>query len=244
AAEAAARFGASAEVIDLRTLIPWDSKTVLNSIHKTGRLLVVHEDAKTCGFGGEIIAETVAMAFEHLRAIPARITKTDDHNPYNSMLELSIRPSVDAITQGIRNQAGQDLRFTRRSMDWSGGLGVPALRESLPPVDKKTSAATTIVGLSVPVEAEASTSGTVDVEIPRQPPTDEDATVVKILVKTGQKVKPGTPLAEMEANKGSFEVEATHEGTVSKIHAKDGDRVRVETPLVTLEVAAGVAVAH
>jgi 2-oxoisovalerate dehydrogenase E1 component len=246
AAEAAAKFGASAEVIDLRTLIPWDSKTVLNSIHKTGRLLVVHEDAKTCGFGGEIIAETVAMAFEHLRAIPSRITKTDDHNPYNFMLELSILPSVEAITQGIRDQAGQDLRFTRRSMDWSAGLGVPALRESLPPVDKKTSSATTIVGMTAPAESQPAAttmSGTVDVEIPRQSPTDEDATVVRILVKAGQKVKPGTPLAEMEANKGSFEVEATHEGTVSKIHAKDGERVRVETPLVTLEVAGGVMVA-
>jgi 2-oxoisovalerate dehydrogenase E1 component len=234
AAEEAARHGASAEIIDLRTLIPWDSKAVLNSIHKTGRLLVVHEDAKTCGFGGEIIAEVVAMGFEHLRAVPARITKSDDHNPYNYTLELAILPSIEGITKGIRDQCGQDLRLVRRSIDWSAGLGVPALREAHPPV---------AAGVGTAPEPAAVAGGTVDVEIPRQSPTDEDATVVKFLVKIGQKVKPGTPLAEMEANKGSFEVEATHEGTVSKLHAKDGDRVRVETPLVTLEVAAGTGTA-
>jgi pyruvate/2-oxoglutarate dehydrogenase complex dihydrolipoamide acyltransferase (E2) component len=69
--------------------------------------------------------------------------------------------------------------------------------------------------------------------------------VVRYLVSVGQKVKPGTPLVEMEANKGSFEVESTHEGTVSKLHQKAGDRIRVEsTTLVTLEASGGTAPAE
>jgi pyruvate dehydrogenase E2 component (dihydrolipoamide acetyltransferase) len=62
---------------------------------------------------------------------------------------------------------------------------------------------------------------------------------VKYLVAVGAKVKPGTPLVEMEANKGSFEVEATHEGTVTKLNTKPGERVHVEsTSLLTLDTGA------
>jgi 2-oxoisovalerate dehydrogenase E1 component len=237
AAAQAAKEGIEAEIIDLRTITPWDSKAVLKSVIKTGRLVVVHEDAKTAGFGAEVIAETVASAFEQLRAVPVRVAKSDDHNPYNYALELAILPSVDGILKTMREQARQDLRPGRKALDMVSGIGIGGA-----PVEKATitgAAAAVQVAQKAAAKAKAEPAAVqhVDVVVPRQSPTDEDATVVRYLVETGQKVKAGTPLVEMEANKGSFEVESTHEGVVGKLHAKAGDRVRVEAPLLSIEVA-------
>ncbi|MCY3020526.1 MAG: thiamine pyrophosphate-dependent enzyme [Planctomycetota bacterium] len=230
AAAQAAREGIEAEVIDLRTISPWDARTVLESVIKTGRLIVVHEDAKTCGFGAEIITETVGAAFEHLRAVPVRITRSDDHIPYHYSLELAVLPSAEAILAAMREQYRQDLYPGKALKALPAiGIGVAAAARVSAPVGEAEST-TPIVG--------APACRQVEVMVLRQSPTDEDATVVRFLVEVGQQVKVSTPLAEMEANKGTFEVEATHSGFVSKLHASPGDRVRVETPLVTLDVAA------
>ena len=241
AAVQAAKEGIETEIVDLRTMTPWDSKAVMESVIKTGRLLVVHEDSKTCGMGAEVIAEIVSEAFEQLRAVPARVTKSDDHNPFNYALELALLPSVDNVLKAMREQARQDLRPGRRALDSAGGIGISATAS-------KMEASKRLTGVFAPPVAKPQTEETlpaaarqIDVEAPRQSPTDEDATVLRFLVKIGQKVKAGAPLAEMEANKGSFEVEAPQDGTVAKFYAKEGDRVRVETPLVALDVAEGTA---
>ncbi|MGD0088520.1 MAG: thiamine pyrophosphate-dependent enzyme [Planctomycetota bacterium] len=235
AAAQAAREGIEAEILDLRSIVPWDTKTVLQSVIKTGRLLVVHEDGKTCGFGAEVIAELVGAAFEQLRAVPRRITRTDDHIPYNYGLELAVLPSVDAVLAALREQHRQDLRPGRRAPDTAAGIGVAA-RGALLPAAEPARPAAAAASADKAVEQ-------VDILVVRQSPTDEDATVVRYLVELGEKVQVGTPLVEMEANKGSFEVESTHEGVVSRVHARAGDRVRVQTPVLTLDVAAAPAAA-
>ncbi|HYG76434.1 MAG TPA: thiamine pyrophosphate-dependent enzyme [Planctomycetota bacterium] len=247
AAAQAAREGIEAEIIDLRTIIPWDTKAVLASVVKTGRLVVVHEDAKTCGFGAEVITETVASAFEQLRAVPARVTKTDDHNPYNYALELSILPSIDGILKVMREQTRQDLRPGRKAVDAVTGIGVAATAGRGERAASGAAMAVQTAQKSIAKEgrvtpgSEKPSVRNVDVVVPRQSPTDEDATVVRYMVEVGQKVKTGTPLVEMEANKGSFEVEAHHDGTISKLCAKPGERVRVEAPLLTIDVATSAA---
>ena len=236
AAEQAAQDGSTVEIIDMRTIIPWDSEAVLESVKKTGRLLVVHEDAKTCGFGAEILAEIVSLAFEHLRAVPARVTKTDDHNSYNYELELEILPSVESIAAAIRKQCSQNLR--------SAPAGAPAPSITTSRIAASTNGAgshheETEESPTTPVAAKRTGFGSIDIEVPRQSPTDEDATLVRYHVKIGDKVKTGQPLAEMEANKGSFDLESTHDGVVAKFHAKDGDRVLVESALLTLNIENG-----
>jgi 2-oxoisovalerate dehydrogenase E1 component len=246
AAEKAAGDGMSVEIIDLRSVNPWDVQTVMNSVKKTGRLLVVHEDAKTCGVGAEVIAEVVNEGFQYLRAVPTRITKSDDHNPYNYELELAILPSVEGIAKSIQELCRQNLKTTQHAASAGGGSSAAA-------VAKGGAGAMGAMGMGAtgraasPVAANqaasAAVSGTgtkmIDVEVPRQSPTDEDATLVRYHVKVGQKVKTGEPLAEMEANKGSFDLESTHDGVVSKLIAKEGERVHVETALLTLEVGSG-----
>lgn len=99
--QAAAESGFSAEVVDLRTLMPWDQETVLNSVAKTGRCLVVHEDLKTGGFGSEICAAIAEAAFLSLDAPISRITMPDVPSPYSPSLLASAIPDVGEIRSKI-----------------------------------------------------------------------------------------------------------------------------------------------
>jgi pyruvate dehydrogenase E1 component subunit beta len=94
AAEEVRAQGIETEVIDLRTLWPVDTETVVQSVKKTGRLVVVHEAPKACGFGGEMIAQICELAFLHLEAPPRRVTGWDTPFPYtheNEYLPLAHR---------------------------------------------------------------------------------------------------------------------------------------------------------
>ena len=76
----------SADVIDLRTLMPWDRETVLESVRRTRRCLIVHEDLRTGGFGAEIAAVVADEAFLDLDAPVARVTMPDIPSPHNPVL--------------------------------------------------------------------------------------------------------------------------------------------------------------
>ncbi|MDR6294446.1 2-oxoisovalerate dehydrogenase E1 component [Inquilinus ginsengisoli] len=101
AEEAARSSGRSVEVIDLRTLMPWDSAAVLASIARTRRCLIVHEDLRTGGFGAEIAAVVAEEAFMDLDAPVARLTMPDIPSPHNPALLDAAVPSVERIRDRI-----------------------------------------------------------------------------------------------------------------------------------------------
>jgi 2-oxoisovalerate dehydrogenase E1 component len=105
AREAVVQIGApphSVEIIDLRSIIPLDRQTILNSVKKTGKVLVLHEDAKTGGFGGEIAALIADEAFEYLDAPILRIGALDAPIPFHKNLEKEILPQVEGIAARLR----------------------------------------------------------------------------------------------------------------------------------------------
>lgn len=89
--------GHSIEVIDIRSLIPFDKETVLASVKKTGKVLVVHEDKVFSGFGAEIAATIVNEAFEYLDAPVRRVGSTFTPVGFNRILEAAILPNADKI---------------------------------------------------------------------------------------------------------------------------------------------------
>jgi 2-oxoisovalerate dehydrogenase E1 component len=89
------------ELIDLRTVAPWDRDAVLASVKKTGRCLVLHEDNLTAGFGAEIAATIAQDAFWFLDAPVQRLAPRDIPMPYHPVLLDAVLPSVDEIARTI-----------------------------------------------------------------------------------------------------------------------------------------------
>ena len=104
AAEILKAQGIDAEIIDLRTLYPMDKETIIKSVCKTGRALIVHEASKTGGLGGEISASIVeSEAFDYLKAPIKRLAGKDVPIPYNPQLEKAVVPDTDEIVEEIKS---------------------------------------------------------------------------------------------------------------------------------------------
>lgn len=93
--------GISVEVVDLRTLKPLDTKTVLASARKTGRVIIVHEACRRGGIGGDIAAMIMEEAYDDLDGPVARICGKDSAIPYNLTLESACIPTVEEIIEGV-----------------------------------------------------------------------------------------------------------------------------------------------
>jgi pyruvate/2-oxoglutarate/acetoin dehydrogenase E1 component len=91
----------SAEVIDLRTLMPWDKALVETSVAKTGRLVTIEENQITGGWGTEVVSYVASTAFERLKGPPTRVTAPDVHVPYGSDLEQRYLPSADYVARQV-----------------------------------------------------------------------------------------------------------------------------------------------
>ncbi|HKS66041.1 MAG TPA: alpha-ketoacid dehydrogenase subunit beta [Candidatus Acidoferrales bacterium] len=105
AAERLAKEGIEAEVIDLRTLLPLDGETILNSLKKTNKLLIVHEDTRTGGIAGEIAAIVCEGAFDELDGPIMRVTAPDTPVPYSPPLEERFLPNAEKVVAAARELA-------------------------------------------------------------------------------------------------------------------------------------------
>ena len=102
AAETLAAEGVSVEVVDPRTLMPYDAETILASVRKTGRLLVVDEGFRYCGFASEIIARVVESAMDALKAPPRQLTPLHTTVPFSPPMEAYMFPNPDKIVEAAR----------------------------------------------------------------------------------------------------------------------------------------------
>jgi 2-oxoisovalerate dehydrogenase E1 component len=105
AAQALEKEGISVEVLDLRSIVPYDREAILESVRKTGRALVVHEAPLLGGFGGELAAFITEEAFEHLDAPVRRVAALDSFVPFAPTLEAAVLPSTERILNALRDLA-------------------------------------------------------------------------------------------------------------------------------------------
>lgn len=99
--------GGEVEVIDLRSIVPWDRSTIAESVRKTSRLVIVHEARRTCGFGAEVAAWASEELFEWLDAPVLRLTAEDVPSPSHKALEREVTPQIEDIEEGLN-----------RTLDW------------------------------------------------------------------------------------------------------------------------------
>jgi 2-oxoisovalerate dehydrogenase E1 component beta subunit len=102
AAETLAAEGIDLEVVDLRTLAPYDRQAVLETAKKTGKVILLHEDTITGGLGGELAGLISEHAFEYLDGPLVRIAAPDTPVPYSPPLEEAFLPNVDKVVEKAR----------------------------------------------------------------------------------------------------------------------------------------------
>ncbi|MCB0074350.1 MAG: hypothetical protein KDE20_22950, partial [Caldilineaceae bacterium] len=116
AAEILAEEGISVEVVDPRTLKPLDEGPIVQSVVKTGRVLIVHEAVRTGGYGGELAAVIAeSEAFDYLDAPIKRLAGLDIPVPYNRDLERQMVPQVEDIVNAARNMVQSGAHTTTKS---------------------------------------------------------------------------------------------------------------------------------
>jgi 2-oxoisovalerate dehydrogenase E1 component beta subunit len=92
----------SIEIVDLRSIMPWDKQAVLDSVRKTSKVLILHEDTHSGGFGAEIAATIAEEAFVDLDAPIKRITAPDTPVPFAPVLEQAYIPQVSDVVAGLK----------------------------------------------------------------------------------------------------------------------------------------------
>jgi 2-oxoisovalerate dehydrogenase E1 component beta subunit len=105
AAERLSADGVEVEVIDLRTLRPYDRGAIFASVEKTNRALIVHEDVRTLGMGAEISSALMEERFDYLDAPVMRVTYPDTHTPFSAVLEQYCLPDAEKISEALRRLA-------------------------------------------------------------------------------------------------------------------------------------------
>jgi pyruvate dehydrogenase E1 component beta subunit len=110
AMEAADRLsgdGIEAEVIDVRSLLPLDTNTIVESVQRTNRLVTVEEQPTRGGWGSDVVAEVVAQAFDYLDAPPTRVGTPPAPIPFSPVLEDAATPSPDRVVAAVREAIGK-----------------------------------------------------------------------------------------------------------------------------------------
>jgi 2-oxoisovalerate dehydrogenase E1 component len=201
AAGALAAAGRTVDLIDLRSIAPWDRELVLASARRTGRLLVVHEDNATCGLGAEIVATVAESVGTPVRC--RRVARPDTHVPCNYENQLEILPSPRRVLQAAAELL--DLELT--------------CEEPAPAPDA------------------AGEAGLVVVRALGTSPADGAVRVLSWRVAVGEPVAVGQPIAELEADKATFEMVSPRAGRVARLRTPEGETVRVGAPLLELSGA-------
>ncbi|MFN3168296.1 MAG: beta-ketoacyl-ACP synthase 3 [Phycisphaeraceae bacterium] len=198
-AEMLATKDVGVELIDLRCVTPWDKDKITASVKKTGKLLVVHEDNLTGGFGGEIIASVVEALGTGVLA--KRVTRADTWVPCNYTNQLDVLPSY-------RRTLTTACEMLGLTIDW-------------------------------PTRVHAEDDDSVQVvEAQGSSPADQEVMVSVWNVKVGDEVKTGQVIADMEADKATFEFGSPCDGVVAEIMIEPDVKVPVGTPVIKIKTAA------
>jgi 2-oxoisovalerate dehydrogenase E1 component len=250
AAEKMAANGVSAEVIDLRTIVPLDVETILASVKKTGRLLVVDEDYAMCGVGAEISAIVVEEAFDELDAPIGRLHTDPVSHPFAPLLEDAVTASADKIVAAARavldgrppvqhRAKGMTAKAVAAPIAGGNGSGpaIPGKVKTDPAHATPAPAAhvaAPAVGTPKAAPAAKPTAGGTPVVMPNMDLIITEATIVAWFKKIGEKVAKGEALLEIETDKAVTQVESPADGTLVEILADAGAVVPLGQQLGTI----------
>ncbi|HEY8665315.1 MAG TPA: pyruvate dehydrogenase complex E1 component subunit beta, partial [Tepidisphaeraceae bacterium] len=234
--------GVSCEIIDLRTIVPLDVDTIVASVAKTHRLLVVDEGYAMCGVGAEIAAVAMELAFDELDAPVGRLHTESVSYPYSPVLEKSAVVTVDKIVHAAKAVIGGIAPAPRRprvgARATPAAQAIPAaaqqaqLKAVVPdPIPVGTPAGRPVA--SGPVLAAASADG-IPLTMPHGDLTISEAKLLRWLKNVGDSVRSGEGIVEVETDKAVMELEAPADGILIEILAHDGETIAFGARLGTI----------
>ncbi len=198
-AEALAEIGVNAEVIDLRTIFPWDEETVLASARKTGKLVIVHEDNQTAGMGGEIAATVAERAGDAVRI--ARVVRPDTYIPYDYSCQIEVLPSYKRTLEKCCEMLDIDIHWDKPVEDEAGTITVKAIGSS--PSDE------TITITHLPISAgDAIAEGDLIASVEADKASMDisapvSGTIAEVLAEEGDVLRVGTPMVKISSDEAA-----------------------------------------
>jgi 2-oxoisovalerate dehydrogenase E1 component len=208
---------ASVELIDLRSIAPWDRETIEGSVRKTGRLVVVQEDTENCSVGQMIIAHIAGQAelWEAMSSPPILVSKGNVMIGYNPIYEYAALPDVERIVRAIERSVSTTSGRVAAGIAHPGlATGAPA-EKPRPPIPAPTARTQNIV---VPIMGEGIRS----------------AKVVALLKKPGDRIELDDALCEVETDKAVYPIESSFAGTMGDWKTAVGATVEIGQQLGTI----------
>lgn len=209
---------ASVELIDLRSIVPWDKEAVVESVQKTGRLVIVQEDTKNCSVGQMIITTLMEehSVWNAMVAPPVLVTKGNMHMAFNPKLEYSCLPDVDGVLKAVRELVAISKPQKLAQVPVSN---IAALTQQPEKIDLHESAEGPLKTVILPNLGEGL----------------REARVIEIFKKVGDSVSVDDPLCEVETDKAVFPVESSIEGVVEEWLVQEEDMIQVGQEIVKIK---------
>lgn len=218
------------ELIDLRSIAPWDRITIRDSLLKTGRLMVVQEDNISASIAQMIVAEMCSLPeiLKILKAPPVIVSKEDVHVGFNPIYEYAALPDKARITAGLEHLLSITLQ-TSLEAGASQGSFKSDLLQNTPAQNlqniQTNQPSTAVKPITVPILGEGIRT----------------ARVVSILKQAGTTVKADDPLCEVETDKAVFPIECDVDGVLSEWKIVEDDEVKVGQEIALLKISDGTA---
>src|SRR5437867_7245394 len=213
----------SVDLIDLRSIVPWDKAAIENSVRKTCRLVVVQEDTENCSVGQMIISHVTSTPelWNAMISPPILVSKANVMIGYNPIYEYAALPDVERIVAAIRHSVA--VKHERAVVAGIGDSGRPAKQpEYVQP------------GSAPPATADASKQRVKNITVPVMGEGIRNAKVVSLLKKPGDPVALDDELCEVETDKAVYPIQSSFAGVMGEWKTKIGDTVDIGQELGTL----------
>jgi 2-oxoisovalerate dehydrogenase E1 component len=213
----------SVDLIDLRSIVPWDRSAVEESVARTGRLIVVQEDSENCSVGQMIVAHLAGLPeiWSELLAPPILVSKTNVMIGYNPIYEYAALPDVKRIVAALRRTMSVETARPRAVLP---AANTQTLRPEVRPAPKKEP---------------ARMANTQKIVVPIMGEGIRNAKVVTLLKKPGDKIALDDPLCEVETDKAVYPIESSFAGTMGEWKTEVGATVDIGEELGTIQVEGG-----